>query len=397
MSNFETINIKNQNDELMTEYLTKRQEDLNHFYNVCSSGALNLSLAYENTLLNFTEKQRGHIPETKFSNILENNFNKVSAFFDNSFNTIDHYINESSDKLSQNLLSEDQNLLLSLLNDFDQTNKKEILFNKAQRFSSNKTSYLTIRAILDKNIWDQTVYNNQKLGYSEIAINNLMNASTIESRQLMIIGLNKIYFDDLIQKTKQYGFNHLATFAPMNAIANNHMRRVAETALDFILWEELRVQAKSSNSNKQIINKDHLKNTSFSFIGQIMKNILSDIPSLSIKDKTNFNVDNEDIKYDYQQTTVNIPQIIEKIVDNNNQYSWLKNYDENTISNVIVSIKTIRKEAKKQHITLSDRDIYILFRKKIETISSTHDTLAKENFYIIDALMSGNNKNQLPF
>ena len=86
--------------------------------------------------------------------------------------------------------------------------------------------------------------------------------------------------------------------------------------------------------------------------------------------------------------------IADQIASQYHQYSWLKSEDPTNILKVLNTITKLREQAKAKGETISDRQIYLRFRRTVEP-KGPEDSL-QTSFRILDAFMGGSPNNKLP-
>jgi hypothetical protein len=90
-----------------------------------------------------------------------------------------------------------------------------------------------------------------------------------------------------------------------------------------------------------------------------------------------------------------VRRIVAKVVASDRQYSWLQREDPKVVLRVVNTVRRLRANATDQQVVISDREIYIIYRRKIETPDSSPEL--ETSFRIIDALMGGKVSGKLPF
>jgi uncharacterized protein YktA (UPF0223 family) len=86
--------------------------------------------------------------------------------------------------------------------------------------------------------------------------------------------------------------------------------------------------------------------------------------------------------------------VIAQIVSSYPGYKWLNSEDPQNVVKVLNTIERLRTQAKAKGETISDREIYLRFRRAVDTKSQEHSL--QTSFRILDALMGGSPNNNLP-
>lgn len=95
---------------------------------------------------------------------------------------------------------------------------------------------------------------------------------------------------------------------------------------------------------------------------------------------------------------IDIDNVVDTVVRGNRSYGWLKGTDPSAIRQVIDEVLTLRAAAKAKGEAITDRDVYIHFRKANDpSLSEGNSHEQRALFTIIDAMMSGSLKGKLPF
>jgi hypothetical protein len=90
-----------------------------------------------------------------------------------------------------------------------------------------------------------------------------------------------------------------------------------------------------------------------------------------------------------------VQRIVKLVVASGREYGWLQREDPKVVLRVVRTVRTLRAQAEVKERTVSDRDIYIRYRRMIETPDSSPRLEA--SFRIIDAMMGGKVSGKLPF
>lgn len=88
-------------------------------------------------------------------------------------------------------------------------------------------------------------------------------------------------------------------------------------------------------------------------------------------------------------------EIIRRAIAVDSSFSWLGRKDPNEVLRVINSVKAIRKNSAEKGETISDREIYLRYRRKVEVGEANDST--QESLTILTALMGGKPNGKLPF
>lgn len=94
-----------------------------------------------------------------------------------------------------------------------------------------------------------------------------------------------------------------------------------------------------------------------------------------------------------------VDNIVRQAISRDSSGRWLANTDKEPIQRVVNSVKVLRKQAKDKGEEITDRQIYIKYRRKIETDSIDEDTKKRLTYstQILLALMGGKVDGKLPF
>jgi hypothetical protein len=92
---------------------------------------------------------------------------------------------------------------------------------------------------------------------------------------------------------------------------------------------------------------------------------------------------------------VEAAQIIQKVVSSDRQAGWLAGADRADIKRVISTVRTIRRKAAEKGEEITDRHIYLRYRRLLERDDVNPQT--EESFKILAAMMGNNPKGTLPF
>lgn len=98
---------------------------------------------------------------------------------------------------------------------------------------------------------------------------------------------------------------------------------------------------------------------------------------------------------------VEVASIIGQVVARDRQYGWLQREDPRDVRRVINSVRAARQKAMEVGNEVSDRDIYLRYRKHADRGEQGGRDLADpaivRSFKILDAMMGGNIRGKLPF
>lgn len=88
-------------------------------------------------------------------------------------------------------------------------------------------------------------------------------------------------------------------------------------------------------------------------------------------------------------------QIARQVAAEDRKFGWLASEDPGNVLRVINTVRKLREQAAESGSEISDFQIYVRFRRKIETPNPS-DRL-RQSFSILDAMMGGKPKGKLPF
>ncbi|HSH18123.1 MAG TPA: hypothetical protein VK978_01945 [Candidatus Saccharimonadales bacterium] len=96
-----------------------------------------------------------------------------------------------------------------------------------------------------------------------------------------------------------------------------------------------------------------------------------------------------------------VEQVVGRVVSGDRQYGWLRSEDPKDVRRVINTVRAARKSATDKGRELSDREIYLRYRRLADKGESSGHDIADpalvKSFKILDAMMGGNIRGKLPF
>ncbi len=95
------------------------------------------------------------------------------------------------------------------------------------------------------------------------------------------------------------------------------------------------------------------------------------------------------------QALAEIRIIVARVTANDRQFAWLANEDPANVLRVVNTVKKLRATAAAKQETITDKAIYIRYRRSIE--NNNPDKTLEVSFRILDALMGGKVNGSLPF
>lgn len=96
-----------------------------------------------------------------------------------------------------------------------------------------------------------------------------------------------------------------------------------------------------------------------------------------------------------------VEQVVGQVVARDRKYGWLQREDPKDVRRVINSVRAARQKALESGGNLTDRDVYLRYRKHADKGETNGRDLASpaivKSFKILDAMMGGNIRGKIPF
>jgi hypothetical protein len=89
-------------------------------------------------------------------------------------------------------------------------------------------------------------------------------------------------------------------------------------------------------------------------------------------------------------------EIVRTVIASDRSAQWLASTDIKAVRRVIATVRVLRSKAEEKGEAISDRDIYIRYRRIVETNADASPEI-KESLHILTAFMGGSPKGNLPF
>ncbi|MEO7364472.1 MAG: hypothetical protein ABIV43_03115 [Candidatus Saccharimonadales bacterium] len=98
-----------------------------------------------------------------------------------------------------------------------------------------------------------------------------------------------------------------------------------------------------------------------------------------------------------ERQTPEIEAIIKNAVVADRQFKWLQNADRQDVKRVVATVRQLRARAAEEGKELSDRAIYLRYRRAVDKPQGEVDPAVLQSYKILEALMGGNIRGKLDF
>lgn len=279
-------------------------------------------------------------------------------------------------------LSSDDQMTLHTLRDHAQKNGVNDGYVQFTLFNiQDLVAQAGMRASLDYLALMQARQLAQTFGIADPLVQNRLNtASTPAIRAAMVASLDGIALGRARDIAKSKGAGDPAVLANIETASTDHAQAALKAAFDIVALNQARHAKERHGSDSRLVDL-RLSGASSPNARKLLRTMVlgADAQPESSAD-------------------IDIDNVVDTVVRGNRSYGWLKGTDPSAIRQVIDDVLTLRAAAKAKGEAITDRDVYIHFRKANDpSLSEGSSDAQRALFTIIDAMMSGSLKGKLPF
>jgi len=279
-------------------------------------------------------------------------------------------------------LSSDDQMTLHTLRDHAQKNGVNDGYVQFTLFNiQDLVAQAGMRASLDYLALMQARQLAQTFGIADPLVQNRLNtASTPAIRAAMVASLDGIALGRARDIAKSKGAGDPAVLANIETASTDHAQAALKAAFDIVALNQARHAKERHGSDSRLVDL-RLSGASSPNARKLLRTMVlgADAQPESSAD-------------------IDIRKVVDTVIGRNRNYGWLKGTDPSAIRQVIDEVLTLRAAAKAKGEAITDRDVYIHFRKANDpSLSEGNSHEQRALFTIIDAMMSGSLKGKLPF
>lgn len=286
----------------------------------------------------------------------------------------------------------------------------ELVLRKAGSASGQRG----IRMAVDGMVWRMAERDVQNYGPTSAVVElGLTRASSLASKYAMKVMLDQYVLQAAKQNAQTYGFASAVVSVGLGGASNPGVSEVIRLALDSIGWEELQDNAQNYGPNSPVTTIALSKifhEKARSLMGQLLGTThnaqrqesarTNDTQRQNTTPPPRPKAPPTPRPQPRPQPKVNekrqeAERIAREVAAQDRKFGWLASEDPGNILRVINTVRKLREQAAQTGTEISDFQVYVRFRRKIET-SDPSDQL-KRSFSILDAMMGGKPKGKLPF
>ena len=261
-----------------------------------------------------------------------------------------------------------------------------LLTRDVLRSASSPNAASVIRAALDSVAFRRAQRCAKDFGVKHLLTRNaLSDASSPNAKDAMRTALDKTVFEQVLQRVKGVGVQHIFTRDALSGASSPEVRQVFERAIEDSdsqrrTWHGGTTRGAANSGSQQ-----HQQRTS--------------TERERIRQETEAQQAERVRREQKKQKEAEARRIVDSVVSKDKSASWLRGEPLTNIIRVINTVRMARERADETGEPITDKDIYIQYRKKIEVINGEESDQQRLNgsFKIISAMMGGDKNGTFPF